>query len=205
MDDAKGIAKMKIAGVVLAGGLSTRMGQDKALLHFESQSLLARSVNLLKMVGLDKVIVSGDYPSYTCVVDVYPQLGPLSGIQACVESLFNDYDALFILPVDMPLLSESECEHLLESFAQYPQGVFYQNATFPLILPLNTALKDYLSEALSAPEKKQRSLYRLLNTLNIQSINGTKENNFRFQNSNTPAQWADCLAISNHLAHKDKS
>lgn len=190
---------MKIAGIVLAGGLSKRMGQDKAQLALQRQSLLARSVALLEKTGLKHVFVSGDYPPYSCILDIHPQSGPLSGLHACVNQLYEEFDALFILPVDMPLLTASECQFLLDAFSIYPQGVFYRDAIFPMILPLDLELKNYLSEALTAQGKKQRSIYRLLITRKVQALSYPQVLAFRFQNSNTPEQWAHCLAIYNHL------
>jgi len=190
---------VKIAGVVLAGGLSTRMGEDKAQLRIKQQSLLTRSVELLCSVGLDKVFVSGNYPNYDCITDTYPQLGPLSGIHACAGALSEDYDALFILPVDMPLLTDHECRFLIEKFSGLTQGVYYQDARFPMILPLNQLLKDYLSEILTSQHKKQRSLYRLLTACEATPISYSAEIAYRFENTNTPEQWKTCLAVHQQL------
>jgi len=179
----------------LAGGLSSRMGQDKAQLQLAKQTLLSRAVSLLENVNLKQTFVSGQYPQYASIPDIYPQLGPLGGVHACVEQLYDSFDALFIVPVDMPLLSAVQCELLLNEFIQYPQGVFYQQVTFPMILPLNHQLKEYLEEALVSPHKIQRSLYRLLKTLKIQSVNFPQQHDFRFQNSNTPQEWQTCLQM----------
>ena len=196
---------LNIAGVVLAGGLSSRMGQDKAQLAIQKQSLLSRAVNLLENTSIEDVFVSGDYPPYSCILDIYPEFGPLSGIHACVSSLSEKYDALFILPIDMPLLTLSECNELLKQFTTFQQGVFYQDATFPMILPLSLTLKCYLSEALNTKGKKQRSLYRLLNTCNVKALSYSEAQAFRFQNSNTPEQWQHCLEIYNKIQQdKDK-
>ncbi|GLS91676.1 molybdenum cofactor guanylyltransferase [Psychromonas marina] len=190
---------MKIAGIILAGGLSSRMGQDKAQLLFAKQTLLARNVSLLSGLGLIDTFVSGKYPNFQCIEDINLELGPIGGLHACVEFLYQQIDALFIVPVDMPLLSEAECHYLLQQFVTYPQGVFYEQATFPMILPLNLQLKEYLSEALASPHNKQRSLYRLLKTLKLQPINYQTESYFRFQNSNTPEEWENCLATYHAL------
>lgn len=190
---------LKIAGIVLAGGLSIRMGQDKAQLRLEQHTLLARAVFLLERLALDRVFVSGNYPGYSCISDIHQQLGPLAGLHACVNALYGRYDALFILPVDMPLLTASQCHCLLQQFIAYPQGVFYQDSTFPILLPLNASLKNYLTEILTTDEKKQRSLFRLLQKLKVQAIRYPQAQAFRFQNSNTPEQWTHCLEIYNHL------
>ncbi len=190
---------MKIAGIVLAGGLSTRMGEDKAHLKLAEQSLLARSVALLEALPLEKIFVSGDYADYLSIPDKLSHLGPIGGLHACVEALHNDYDALFIVPVDMPLLDIKQCKVLLNAFKDWPQGVFFNEVTFPLILPLNSALQNYLSEVLITSEKKQRSLYRLLKSLKVQPVNYTEQEFFRFYNSNTPSEFQACIEIYKKL------
>lgn len=190
---------MKIAGIVLAGGLSSRMGQDKAQLLLEKQTLLSRNVSLLSSLPLSDVFVSGLYDGFQCIEDINPTLGPLGGINACVEALIKDYDALLIIPVDMPLLTSDDCTYLLQQFKCYPQGAFYAQATFPMVLPLTDNLHNYLSEALASPHNKQRSLYRLFKTLKLQPINYQISDCFRFQNSNTPEEWESCLETYHSL------
>ena len=196
----------RIAGVVLAGGLSSRMGKDKTQLLLADKTLLASAVELLEQTGLEAVFVSGVHPNYSYISDIYPQLGPLSGIHASVEYLFSNFDAIFFIPVDMPLLSVTECADLLAQFSQYPQGVFYQASTFPFILPLNETVKNYLAEIIVVDQKQVRSMYRLLTTFNMQGINCSPTQSFRFQNSNTPLEWDICLDTYHQLQeYKDKS
>ena len=184
---------MKIAGIVLAGGLSSRMGQDKAKLQLAEQTLLTRAVDLLGRLDINKTFVSGDYPDFDFITDIHQHLGPIGGLHACVEALYDDYDALFILPVDMPLMGETQCAYLLSEFKNHPQGVFYEQANFPMILPLTLSLKNYLTEALASAQNKDRSLYRLLNRLKIQPVNVTEKQDHIFQNSNTPHEWLSCV------------
>lgn len=201
------VMNVKIAGIVLAGGQSLRMGQDKAMLTIDQHTLLVRAFNLLKQVGLSDCFVSGDYPDFPCITDKHSGLGPLAGIAACTEHLFYDYNALFIMPVDMPLLAAQDCITLIEAYSQrlsqqasspqsLPQiaGVYYQEAIFPLILTLNKPLCDYLSDIIQTPHKKHRSLYRLFETLSVQGIPTNANNIQRFENTNTPEQWLRCLS-----------
>ena len=190
---------MKIAGIVLAGGLSSRMGQDKAQLLFAEQTLLTRNVELLSSLHLMDIFVSGQYEGFQCITDISEALGPIGGLHACCEYLFEQFDAMLILPVDMPLLNDVTCKYLLQQFKKYPQGVYFEQSTFPMIMPLTSALKDYLSETLASPHNKHRSLYRLLKTLKLQPISYQTEDRFRFQNSNTPQEWQDCLETYHSL------
>lgn len=195
---------VKIAGVVLAGGQSLRMGRDKATLTIEQQTLLERSVDLLHRVGFDDCFVSGQYEGFDCIADQQTDLGPIAGIAACAKQLYRDYDAVFIIPVDMPLLAEQDCRYLLQYFLtlnttntelSLSQGVYYQKTTFPMLLTLNQALLDYLADVVTTTNKKHRSLYRLLESLDIKGFNQKEEDAFRFENTNTPEQWQHCLTL----------
>ena len=86
---------------VLAGGLSRRMGQDKALLRIKDQSLL--EIALGKLPSARIAAARSDLSSYAAIVpDLHPGCGPLSGIEAALAAsaaLLN-----LFLPVDLPLL-----------------------------------------------------------------------------------------------------
>jgi len=232
---------VKIAGIVLAGGQSSRMGQDKAKLTIEDHTLLSRAVNLLQSSGFEDCYVSGDYQGFNCILDTQSELGPIAGIAACATKLSGikhlpsnnnsaqsttknetakysapehcntqqskKYDALFIMPVDMPLLAVEDCKKLLQYFRKQltnqsitnKQGVYYKETTFPMLLSLNDTLLTYLYQALNSDHKKQRSVYRLIDTLNIQGVCQQQADLFRFENTNTPEQWQRCLATYGKL------
>ena len=77
---------------VLAGGLSTRMGQDKASLLLHGRTLLDRALETLTTVGAPATVLP----------DIHPHCGPLSGIEAALTATTHDYN--LFLPVDLPLL-----------------------------------------------------------------------------------------------------
>jgi molybdopterin-guanine dinucleotide biosynthesis protein A len=106
------------AGFVLAGGQSTRMGRDKALVEFNGQTLLARAIDTLKGAGL-MVSIAGACPrarsqfeAYAAVVpDAAPGFGPLGGICPALRSTSARYGVF--LSVDMPFLPASLITYML--------------------------------------------------------------------------------------------
>jgi molybdopterin-guanine dinucleotide biosynthesis protein A len=107
------------AGFVLAGGQSTRMGRDKALLAFDRRPLIEHVLATLHEAGLSASI-AGANPSVLAslaafapvVEDLEPGRGPLAGVCAALASTTASY-AVF-LPVDLPLLPSSLIVYLLQ-------------------------------------------------------------------------------------------
>src|SRR5947209_17610572 len=76
-----------VTGFVLAGGKSSRMGSNKALLTLQGATLLQRTHQLLQSV-CERVFILGQRKLYgdfgECIEDVYPDCGPLGGIHAAL-------------------------------------------------------------------------------------------------------------------------
>jgi len=101
--DAPG--RLRVGGYVLAGGRSSRMGRDKALLELGGKPLVARAVEKLQRVCADVRVVSGNdaLADYAPLVgDVHPGCGPIGGIEAAL--LQSSYEWNLFLAVDMPFV-----------------------------------------------------------------------------------------------------
>jgi molybdopterin-guanine dinucleotide biosynthesis protein A len=91
----------QIEAFVLAGGRSTRMGQDKALLRLHNRTLL--EITLSKLPNPRIAAARPDLASYAPIVpDIHPGCGPLSGIEAALLATAQPLN--LFLPVDLPLL-----------------------------------------------------------------------------------------------------
>ena len=103
-----------LTAFVLAGGKSTRMGEDKASLAFKGRTLLQRALDLAHAVA-GKVRIVGDRKKFSAfgptIEDLFPHRGPLGGIHAALQS--SNTDLNLILAVDMPLLTPEFLQHLL--------------------------------------------------------------------------------------------
>jgi molybdopterin-guanine dinucleotide biosynthesis protein A len=94
-----------IGGYVLAGGRSSRMGQDKAMLVLGGKPLVEHAVVKLKRLCATVSILgnSSALKGYAPVVpDNLAGYGPLGGIEAALRD--SEYAWNLILPVDMPFL-----------------------------------------------------------------------------------------------------
>jgi molybdenum cofactor guanylyltransferase len=102
------------AGCLLAGGKSSRMGENKAFVSFHGQTLLDRALAALRAVCGEVTIVGdpaifGDYGPV--VPDLFPGCGPLGGIHAALSH--SSVDLNVMLAVDMPFVSAELLRFLL--------------------------------------------------------------------------------------------
>ncbi len=101
--------RAEISGFVLAGGRSSRLGQDKALLPWPSegngQTLLDHAIGRLQRICNTVSICADrdDLPgAETVIPDAIPGSGPLGGIVAALEHATTDWN--IFLAVDLPFL-----------------------------------------------------------------------------------------------------
>lgn len=96
---------LPISGYVLAGGRSSRMGTDKALLQLSGRPLIAHAVAKLRHICADVHILSAN-PALVAfaplVPDLHPACGPVGGIEAALAHTSHDWN--LFLAVDMPFL-----------------------------------------------------------------------------------------------------
>ena len=113
---------MKTTGVILAGGKSSRMGQDKSMLEFHGETLIGRSVRELRGC-VDELIIVGNHPEKYGFSDVreikdsYRGIGPLAGIHAGLKVAAHRY--VFVAACDMPFLEARLVRMLLEKADGY--------------------------------------------------------------------------------------
>lgn len=94
-----------VSAIILAGGLSSRMGSNKAELEWDGVRLIEHQVNKLRALGIDDIIISG-YPQPVegarFVADKYLLKGPLGGIHAGLLAAENSH--CLVISVDVPLV-----------------------------------------------------------------------------------------------------
>ena len=129
-DDISGIASFvrafwqsrvpPVHGLVLAGGHSTRMGRDKALLDYHGIAQLDHCVQLLSTLGMNvKVSCRPDQEQetarrrYPLLQDRFLDLGPLGGILTALSSDASGGQSWLVLACDLPAVSADVLAALL--------------------------------------------------------------------------------------------
>jgi molybdenum cofactor guanylyltransferase len=106
----------KITGFVLAGGLSSRMGEDKSLMLFRGKPLIMYAIDSLSPL-CERVIISSNLLIYDftgCEVwpDELPLKAPINGLYSCLKRSETDWNV--ILTCDMPFAGSQLFAYLLE-------------------------------------------------------------------------------------------
>jgi CTP:molybdopterin cytidylyltransferase MocA len=110
-----------VAGVLLAAGQGSRLGQPKATVRLGGQTLAERGIGLLRAGGADPiVVVSGAVPISLPGVSVvhnpdWPS-GMASSLRTGLASLPGHCDAVVIALVDQPLIGAEAVRRLIAAF-----------------------------------------------------------------------------------------
>jgi molybdopterin-guanine dinucleotide biosynthesis protein A len=122
---------VKIGGFILAGGTSSRMKRDKALLEVGGEPLLMRTARLLEsVVGAPSVI--GDPAAYKSlalpvIADDWPGAGPLGGIATALRTSSASWN--LVVACDLPYLTGEWLQFLVARAVA---------STAEAVLPMNT-------------------------------------------------------------------
>jgi hypothetical protein len=98
---------MEVEGIVLAGGRSSRIGEDKSFLQYKGRSLVEWAIQVLSDLSVPIALVRNadqDFSSLdvSCWPDERPELGPLGGLYTGLRR--SRARKLFVLPCDLPLM-----------------------------------------------------------------------------------------------------
>ena len=186
-----------LTAFVLAGGKSTRMGSDKALLPWGDGSLLSHALNLLAVVTPNVCIVgdAGKFASFGAVVeDQYRERGPLGGIHAALSSSKTGLNLM--LAVDLPLIEPRFLQFTI-GLAQATDAVVTVPHTGGVSQPLCAVYRqDFLQpaeESLKAGRNKIDALFVKVKTRIIGEDEFTRAgfSPAMFRNLNTPEDWKE--------------
>lgn len=104
-------------GYILAGGKSSRMGEDKGLMLFNGKPIVQYVIEALSPVANKVIIVSNnpDYKDfgYEVIEDAIKDIGPAGGIYSVLKH--SDAILNFIVSCDMPFVKTKAVSYMLEN------------------------------------------------------------------------------------------
>jgi molybdopterin-guanine dinucleotide biosynthesis protein A len=181
-----------VTGFVLAGGKSTRMGQNKADLKLNGRSLLEHALAALRGVCREVAILGKRelYGQWGAVYeDVFPGCGPLGGIHAALTNSGTEYN--LIIAVDTPFLQPDFLSYMAEravasgAVVTTPEIAGYMQ---PLCAVYGKAFLPVAERALKAGEYKITPLFPSGETVLVgeQELRQFAFGAEMFENLNTP-------------------
>ena len=180
-------------GLVLCGGRSSRMGQDKALLMLQGQSLLQRGLALLHAAGCQLVWAAGDYPEVPTLPDLpaYRGRGPLAGVASALTRA--PAARWLVIPVDMPGLTAALLHRFLQQVPVTAAGAALQHNQFPLLLASPAALA-VVQQLLTDRDPRAASIAALIGCLGLTripdlAVTAPELAATTLCNTNTPQEW----------------
>tara|TARA_B100001142_G_scaffold153141_1_gene153662 strand:+ start:1045 stop:1644 length:600 start_codon:yes stop_codon:yes gene_type:complete len=182
--------KRNIWGLVLSGGMSKRMGQDKALIEIDGNTQLNKTYTLLQN-HLPEVFVSSradqstdnERKKYNQIYDLYNNIGPLAGILSAMHE-HPEVDWL-VVACDLMNLDDKTIDYLIENYHPNDNIIAYKSEYNGLPEPLcaiySASAKPLLDESMN---RKVICPRKILINSNAKLL--TQPNPSALENFNTP-------------------
>ena len=150
----RGVYKYENNGIILAGGQSSRMGTNKALLQLNGKTVIEGMVEKLENIVDETIIVTNHLEDYEflhlpMIEDKRKGKGPLAGIEAGLEATKTERN--LIVACDMPFISVELGQYLLSCLEEYQAAVPEISGQ---LHPLFAAYRKDILEAVTQSLKK---------------------------------------------------
>lgn len=190
---------MTCSYAVLAGGKSSRMGKNKALLPLDGKLVIERITDEMKQLNGSLLVISNQYEPFAFLglpiySDRFVDKGPLAGIESALFHSPTGY--VSIAACDTPFISANVYRYL-QSQANGKQAVipFYNGRMHPLSGIYHTAISQQLRHSIEHGELKLQKVldkidYKLVTSFsNIDSA----ELERHFFNMNHPEEYEQAM------------
>ena len=196
-----------VAGYVLAGGGSTRFGQDKALVEFDGRPMLLRMREMLGSVLGSATVIAGERKyagiGVESVADRWPGEGPLGGIVTALALSAESKRPIqwnLIVGCDMPFVTREWLAYLAERGAASNAEVIVPESAGglePLCACWRTTASANLQRAF---DNGVRKITEAMKSLEMEILDEPVWKRFDsagrlFWNMNTPTDYNEALKI----------
>lgn len=193
--------RVAVSGIVLAGGASARLGQDKALVELAGLPLVERVVDVLRSLVCEILLVTPSperlaWLGLPTVNDVYPGIGTLGGLHAGLSAIGSPYG--LVVGCDMPFLNRELLAYMI-SQAEDAQVIIPRVGRFyePLHALYARSVLPILEQRILAGQRRIRQACAGLRTRYIleDEIARYDPGHRSFFNVNTPEDLARARAL----------
>lgn len=194
---------MRVGGVVLCGGRSSRMGRPKAWLPLAGELMLPRVLRILGGTVRPLVAVAAPGqelpplpPEVEITRDAVEGRGPLQGLAAGLQFLNGRVDALYLSSCDVPFLLPAFVRRMIDLLGEHSACVPYVDGFHhPLAAVYRIGVLDAVSRLLAAERLRSTSLFeevptRLVLAEELADVDPTLQS---LRNLNTPADYEAAL------------
>lgn len=200
------IPRGELAGLILMGGESVRMGRDKATLRLAGKPLWEIAVSTLRPLVDTVILVESSLSSiapgsYRVLTDDPPGHGPLGGLVTGLEQ--SGYQHHLVMAVDYPLVQPALLRLLLARAAGV-WAVCCRSSAFlePLLAYYNAACAPVMRRMLAEGELRTHMLYERVPSVILQTeeYDGADPRRLSQINVNTPQDMERAAAIYREIA-----
>lgn len=182
--------------IIFAGGKSSRMGEDKALLPFgKYKTLTDYQYEKLKKIFHTVSISAKENKfdsNYPVIIDIYKESSPLVGLLSIFQTL-KEVNEVFILSVDAPFVDERVIKHIMEKKFKASDAIIAKSPNG--LQPLCGLYKRSISvHAYKQYEKNNHKLQDLLAIAETETV--IFEENQPFTNLNYPKEYEEALKFT---------
>ncbi len=194
-------SKNSITGIILSGGRSTRMGENKAFIEIEGAPIVSRIHNLFKELFKEVVIVTNQqelFKNFDSKIysDLLPNKGVLGGLYTGL--FFSTFHYSFCVACDMPFIKKSLVQYIIKNIDGEDVVV---PRTIDGLQPMHAVYsKNCLDPIINIIEQGKYKIIDIYNRVNVKiieekyfiSIDPFRES---FINVNTPEELRSIISV----------
>jgi molybdopterin-guanine dinucleotide biosynthesis protein A len=193
---------MDAGAIILAGGKSSRMGTNKALLKIKEMPNVERILTALRPHFPHPILVTNDPDLYhflgiQTVTDYFPGKGPLAGIHAGLAA--SPFEVNVSAACDMPFVSAELAKDLIEKSLGYDAVIpVIGGKQQPLFAVYKKSLMGVMEEKLQNDKLRMKDLLDEVNVLYVteQELRVGERLEQIFFNMNHPHEYEEALQLA---------
>ena len=189
----------KITGIVLAGGKSSRMGQDKGLMLYHGKAMVTHVMEQLQPC-VDELLIVANTPAYgqfgyPIVADLVEAAGPVGGIYTGLAAASTEL--IFFISCDTPFITEEAIRKVIAQAGDAAVAVAtLEGQMQPLFGLYRKSTTVRFRESLRQERYKLQAVIREMNHRLVPLDGLTRQYPHLLHNINTPEEFAEALTYS---------